>query len=188
MRTKTNTGVGGLAAELAHDRDAAFPRLVRTLQDGLFAGALRLTGSRADAEEITQESFVRAYRALKSYPDERVRELRVREWLWTITLNLCRNRARARARRPEAPSGEDAAVLDPMPGPEQQALATADRESLEQHLARLPWATRASLVLRYVADLPYAEIATALDRPVGTVRSDVHRGLQRLRQSLKEES
>lgn len=188
MPTERKSGAGWLAAELAADRDAAFPRLVSTLQDGLFAGALRLTGSRADAEEITQEAFVRAYRALKSYPNERVRELRVREWLWTIALNLCRNRARALSRRPEVPTAEEAAIPDPAPGPEQQALSTADRESLERHLGRLPWATRASLVLRYVADLPYAEIAAALDRPVGTVRSDVHRGLQRLRHSLEEDS
>jgi RNA polymerase sigma factor (sigma-70 family) len=188
MPTKGRGGISGLAAALADDRAAAFPRLVRTLQDGIFAGALRLTGSRADAEEITQEAFVRAYRALGTYPDERVRDLRVREWVWTIALNLCRNRARGRARRPEAPSAEVPLVPDPTPGPEQQALATADRENLERHLARLPWATRAALVLRYVADLPYTEIAATLDRPVGTVRSDVHRGRQRLRRSLEEES
>jgi RNA polymerase sigma-70 factor (ECF subfamily) len=179
--------VGRLAAALADDRDAAFPHLVRALQDGIFAGALRLTGSRADAEEITQEAFVRAYRALDAYPPERVRDLRVREWMWTIALNLCRNRARDRSRRPEAPSAEDLIVPDPAPGPEQEALATAERELLERHLARLSWATRASLVLRHVAGLTYAEIAAALDRPLGTVKSDVHRGLQRLRESLEEE-
>ena len=187
MPMEARVGMSGLAAALAEDRDAAFPRLVGALQDGVFAGVLRLTGSRADAEEITQEAFVRAYRALGTYPDERVRDLRVREWVWTIALNLCRNRARGRARRPEAPSPQDPLLPDPAPGPEQQALAAADREHLERHLARLPWATRASLVLRYVADLPYAEIASVLDRPVGTVRSDVHRGLRRLRQSMEEE-
>jgi len=187
MPTEARIGIGGLAAALADDRDAAFPRLVRALQDGVFAGALRLTGSRADAEEITQEAFVRAYRALGAYPDEQVRELRVREWVWTIALNLCRNRARGRARRPEDLGTESPPMPDPAPGPEQRALAAADRERLERHLARLPWATRASLVLRYVADLPYGEIAVALGRPVGTVRSDVHRGLRRLRQSMEEE-
>ncbi len=187
MRTETSMEFARLAAALADDRDAAFPHVVRALQDGIFAGALRLTGSRADAEEITQEAFVRAYRALSAYPPERVRDLRVREWVWTIALNLCRNRARGRSRRPEAPLAEEPAVPDTAPGPEQEALATAERERLARHLAQLPWATRASVVLRHVAGLTYAEVATALDRPLGTVKSDVHRGLQRLRKSLEEQ-
>src|SRR4030065_272644 len=127
MRTERKTGVGGLAGEMAGDRDGALPPPAGTPQGG----------------------------------------------------------GGARPGRPEVPTAEEPAVPDPPPGPEQQALSTADRESLERHLGRLPWATRASLVLRYVADLPYAEIAAALDRPVGTVRSDVHRGLQRLCPSLE---
>ena len=117
MPTEARIGIGGLAAALADDRDAAFPRLVRALQDGVFAGALRLTGSRADAEEITQEAFVRAYRALGAYPDERVRELRVREWVWTIALNLCRNRARGRSRRPENLAADKPPGARPGTGP-----------------------------------------------------------------------
>lgn len=175
-----------LAAALADDVDAAFPHLVRGLQDGVFAGVLRLTGSRADAEEITQETFVRAYRALGGYPPARVQDLRLREWLWTIALNLCRNRARTRRRRPEDRLDDRAAIIDPAPGPEQEALARAERERLARLLARLPWATRAAVVLRHVSDLPYAEAAAVLGRPVGTVKSDVHRGLQRLRAFLEE--
>jgi len=177
-----------LAAALADDLDTGFPRLVRALQDGVFAGALRLTGSRADAEEITQEAFVRAYRALGSYPPDRVRDLRLREWVWTIALNLCRNRARSRRRHPEEPLDGWAAAPDPAPGPEQEALAGAERERLARHLAQLPWAMRSAVVLRHVAGLPYAEVVVALGRPIGTVKSDVHRGLQRLQRSLKEES
>jgi RNA polymerase sigma factor (sigma-70 family) len=179
--------LSGLAAALADDLDSSFPRLVRALQDGVFAGVLRLTGSHADAEEITQETFVRAYRALSAQSAERVHELRVREWVWTIALNLCRNRARSRRRRPEGSLDEQPPTPDPAPGPEQEALAQAERETLTRHLARLPWPARSSVVLRHVAGFPYAEIAAALGRPVGTVKSDVHRGLQRLRASLEEE-
>jgi RNA polymerase sigma factor (sigma-70 family) len=182
------TGMAGLAAALADDRHAAFPHLVGALQDEVYSGALRLTGSRADAEEITQEAFVRAYRALGTYPPERVRELQVRAWVWTITLNLCRNRARSRQRRPETPWDDRIALPDPAPGPEQEALATTERERLADHLTRLPWTTRAAVVLRHVAGLSYAEVSAALGRPVGTVKSDVHRGLQRLRESLEEEA
>lgn len=181
------TGSARLAAALADDRDGAFPSLVRTLQDGIYSGTLRLTGDRATAEEVTQEAFLRAYRALGAYPVERVRSLQVREWVWTIALNLCRNQARARQRRLEDPHGDQIAVADAGPGPEQAALAAADRERLARHLARLPWAARAAVVLRHVVGLRYPEIAAALGRPLGTVKSDVHRGLRRLRLSLEEE-
>lgn len=187
MAGSTTTGPTGLAGALAEDRDAAFPRLVRALQDGLYSGALRLTGDRAAAEEITQETFLRAYRALGTYPADRVRALRLREWAWTIALNLCRNRARALSRRPEDPWENAAAAPDAGPGPEQAALAADDRERLARHLARLPWAPRAAVVLRHVAGLQYPEIAATLGRPLGTVKSDVHRGLQRLREYLEED-
>ena len=187
MTKRKTAGLVGLAAALAEDREAAFPRLVRALQDGIYSGVLRLTADRAEAEDITQEAFLRAYRALGSYPPERVRELQVREWLWTIALNLCRNQARSRSRHPAASLTDDPALSAPGPGPEQAALAAADRERLAGHLVRLPWAMRASVVLRHVTGLPYTDIAAVLGRPVGTVKSDVRRGLQRLRRSMEEE-
>src|SRR3990172_11710025 len=84
----------GLAAELADDLDRAFPDLVRTLQDGVYSGALRMVGNRHDAEEIAQEAFLRAYRALRDYPAERIRQLSPAAWVWTIAANLCRNHHR----------------------------------------------------------------------------------------------
>ncbi len=180
-------GMEALPAALAADRDAAFPHLVRALIDGIYSGALRLTGSPADAEDLTQEAFLRAYRALGGYPAERIRELRLREWVWTIAANLCRNRARARQRRPEEALPGEAPFADPAPGPEAEAIASAGSEALAAHLARLPWAQRSAVVLRHVTGLSYAEAAAALGRPVGTVKADVHRGLQQLRVALEEE-
>ncbi len=180
-------GMEALPAALAADRDAAFPHLVRALIDGIYSGALRLTGSRADAEDIAQEAFLRAYRALGTYPAERIRELQVREWVWGIAANLCRNRARSRQRHPVVALPADAPVSDPALGPEALALASTGDEVLARHLARLPWAQRSAVVLRHVTGLPYAEVAAALGRPVGTVKADVHRGLQQLRAALEEE-
>ncbi|MBM3695547.1 MAG: RNA polymerase sigma factor [Actinobacteria bacterium] len=180
-------GIEALPAALAADRDAAFPLLVRALIDGVYSGALRLLGNSADAEEVTQEAFLRAYRALGRYPAARVGELRLREWVWTIAANLCRNRARDRRRRGEETLDPEAALPDPAPGPEARALASAGSGALAAHLARLPWPQRAAVVLRHVTGLPHAEIAAALGRPVGTVKSDVHRGLQQLRRQLEEE-
>jgi len=180
-------GIEALPAALAADRRAAFPHLVRVLQDGVYSGALGLLGNRADAEEITQEAFVRAFRALGTYPPERIAALHLREWVWTIAANLCRNQARRRRRRPEDPLPEAYAFADPTPGPEQQALDSADRRRLRAHLMRLPRPAREAVVLRHLAGLSYQEIAAALGQPLGTVKSEVHRGLERLRRSLEEE-
>jgi RNA polymerase sigma factor (sigma-70 family) len=177
-----------LTSRLAADLDDAFPDLVRRVQDGVFSGALRMTGNRADAEEITQEALVRAYRALRGYPPERIRALRPAGWVWTIAANLCRNRSRARSRRPETalPAGLEA-VEDPGAGTEERAVGSIGLAHLAGHLAALPWPMRAAVVLRHVVGLGYQEIAEALDRPQGTVKADVHRGLTRLRAAVERE-
>lgn len=186
MAPRRRMAMAALPAALAADRDAAFPHLVRALIDGIYSGALRLTGSPADAEDIAQEAFLRAYRALGAYPPERIRELRLREWVWAIAANLCRNRARSARRHPEQALPAEATVPDRSPGPEALAVAAVGSEVLAAHLARLSWAQRSAVVLRHVTGLPYAEIAAALGRPVGTVKADVHRGLQQLRNLLEE--
>ena len=89
-----------LAKALAADLDGTFPVLVSRLQSGVFSGLLQLTGDHHRAEDLTQEAFIKAYRALQSYPAERIRTMRLRGWVWTIAVNLLRNEARARSRRP----------------------------------------------------------------------------------------
>jgi RNA polymerase sigma factor (sigma-70 family) len=181
-------GMEALAKALAASRDAAFPRLVRSLQDGVYSGALRLLGSRADAEDVTQETFIRAYRALGTYPREQVETLRLRAWVWTIAANLCRNRARTRRRRPQEPLDDRPGPAEPSPGPEEEVVSQSEQARLAAHLARLPWSRRAAVVLHHVNGMPYTEIADALGRPLGTVKADVHRGLQQLRRILEEEA
>src|ERR1700730_15436311 len=83
-----------LARDLAEDLEGHFEEFVRAYQDRMYNFALRLTGSRQDAEESTQDAFVRAYRALEHYPEDRRRALRLRPWLYQITLNVVRNRVR----------------------------------------------------------------------------------------------
>jgi len=176
-----------LPAALAADLEGVFPHLVRMVQDDVFSGALRMTGNRADAEDITQEALVRAYRALSGYPAARIRDLRVRGWVWTIAANLCRNRARSRARKPEAGLPDGMPIADTAPGPEQMVMALDGGERLAAQVATLPWAQREAVVLRHVVGLGYAEIAAALDRPVGTVKADVHRALAKLREMVQPE-
>lgn len=176
-----------LTAALARDLDGTFPVVVRRHQDGLYSGALRMLGNPHDAEDVVQEALVRAYRALEGYGAERIAALRLPGWLWTIAANLCRNRLRSRARRPESGlPAEDPAAAGP--GPEDSALSGAGEEALSRLLMDLPFAMRSAIVLHHVVGLPYEEISTALGRPGATIRSDVRRGLARLRTALEEAS
>ena len=173
-----------LPQRLAGDLDAAFPDVVRVLQDGVYSGALQLTRNHHDAEDVAQETFVRAYRSLTAYDPERIRSLRLRPWVWTIALNLCRNRARSAMRRPEAPLGEfhPEATSDP----EIEATDAAHLATWRSRLALLTEPQRTAVVLHHVVDLSYREIAVATGRAEATVRSDTHRGLARLRALLEE--
>jgi RNA polymerase sigma factor (sigma-70 family) len=168
-----------LAAQLALDLDGSFEALVLAHQDRLFTIALRTGGDRHDAEELVQDTFVRAYRALSGWPDTRIRELRLRGWLTTILLNAGRNRARVR----RVPTTE--LVFDPGAEPAADPLARRDeRETWARLLAGLSPAQRTAVILRHIDGMSYAEIAVAVGRPEGTVKAHVHRGLAALRTAL----
>jgi RNA polymerase sigma-70 factor (ECF subfamily) len=181
-----------LAAALADDLDGSFETLVLAHQDRLYSIALRMLGDPGDAEEAAQDALVRAYRAMASYDAARILELRFRPWLATIVLNLCRSRL---ARRPARARG--ALSLDePLPGhlepradERRGPAATADARSAALDwaglLLTLPPAYRSAVVLRHVDGLSYPELALALDRPEGTVKAQVHRGLAMLRTAFE---
>jgi RNA polymerase sigma-70 factor, ECF subfamily len=173
-----------LAAGLGADVDASFEHVVLAYQDRLFGFALRLGKRPAEAEDAVQDAFVRAYRALKKYPQEQRRTLQVRPWLYRITLNVVRNRARSQRPTLEL-DGEWASSSTYEPEP--LAEAAERRRELARLLRELPDRYRAAVVLRHVQGLPYAEIATILDQPVGTTKANVHRGLNLLRQALQRE-
>src|SRR5262245_47381975 len=83
-----------LASRLAADLDAALPTLLADHHDRRYPIALRLLGEPRDAEEVAQDAFVRAYRAMGAYDAERIRTLKLRPWLASIVVNLARNRRR----------------------------------------------------------------------------------------------
>lgn len=178
-----------LATRLALDLDGSFEALVREHQDRLYSLALRSLGDASDAEELTQDAFVRAYRALAGYEPQRRRELQIRPWLSTIVLNLCRNRAR-RVRPPQVElDGLAELPSDGRDGqPEAGALRREESEAWARRVRALPARYREPLLLRYVDDLAYAEISSALEIPEGTLRAQVHRGLALLRTALERET
>ena len=168
-----------LAERLAADLDGGFEALLLAHQDRLYTIALRTSGDRRDAEELVQDAFVRAYRALDAWPAARIREVRLRGWLTTILLNGGRNRARVRRVQTTE------LAFDPGAEPAADPLARRDeREMWARLLADLTPAQRTAVVLRHVDGMSYAEIAEAVGRPEGTVKAHVHRGLAALRAAL----
>ena len=183
-----------LAARLATDLDRAFPALVDAHAGRLYTIAHRFLGVPSDAEEVAQDALVRAHRALADYDRDRIRVLRLRPWLATITINLARNRRRRQADRRPATSIEPlvAAGLEPRQALGKNPPAIAERREEHRRLAEalltLPPAARAAVVLRHVDGLSVSETAAALGRPEGTVKALVHRGLAQLRRHLAPET
>jgi RNA polymerase sigma-70 factor (ECF subfamily) len=178
-----------LAAALAVDLDGSFERLVLTYQDRIYAFALRCSGCPEDGEEIAQDTFVRAYQALTCYPADLVQRLALQPWLYKIALNVFRNRIRGRNLRfVPLDSVDYPAVNDEDRQPESRLEHAERRAELATLLAALPPRYRISVILRHVEGLSYSEIAAILNQPVGTVKSNVHRGIQLLREALTTHS
>jgi RNA polymerase sigma-70 factor (ECF subfamily) len=183
--------VEGIAESLAMDLPGTFEGFVRAYQDRLYSFGLHLCGQPLDAEEIAQDTFVRAYRALERYPAERIRVLKLRPWLFQIALNVFRNRVRGKAldlvSLEPAPDGQ---VFEPAAelrdGPVRLAERAEERRLLQKLLLGLPERQRVAVVLRHVQGLSYDEIARLLGQPAGTVKANVHRGVRALRASMED--
>jgi len=172
--------------ELARDLDGGFAMFVAHHQDLAFGIGLRVTKDRAEAEDLAQETFIRAYRALRAYDAERIRGLHLRGWLARIALNLGRNRA-----RDAGPAGLPLESAPDVPGSgSSEPHAVAQRREAARFwtclLETLPPRYRRAVALRHVDGLSYPELAAALDRPLGTVKSDVHRGVSLLRAAYEQ--
>jgi RNA polymerase sigma-70 factor (ECF subfamily) len=170
-----------------------FDRMVAEFQRPLFLYARRMIGNHEDAEEIVQDTFFRAYRALlRMAPETRVR-LHLKAWLYTITLNLTRNRLRKRqpvfvpldaSRDPDALIGQSAARPAT---PDTFVERAADVELVERALREVPALLRPAARMRFIEDRGQMEIAQYFSQPVGTVKSHVHRASRILRRALSAE-
>ena len=166
----------------------AFAELVTRYTAPVFNLAFRLTGDRAEAENVTQEAFLRAYAAL---PCSRT-DLAFKPWLFQIAVNLCRDLARKKrpAAFAELAQEDDIAPEEAIEDQSPLLLETVAERELEQALARavttLPEAYRAVVTLRYTEGLSYEDIAAALGLPVNTVRTHLFRAKAMLRQLLAD--
>jgi RNA polymerase sigma-70 factor, ECF subfamily len=172
-----------LAARLA-DGDLRAPReLVERHQAELYRYAFAMLGNRGAAEDAVQAAFERALAALGRYPEERLRGMRLRAWLHRVTLNVVLNALRRNRRETPVDPGK----LSELAGvaPDERREETMD---VLVALGRLPERQRTAIALRYLQELPYAEIAAATGWPEATARTLVLRGLGRLRGLIEIET
>ena len=168
-----------------------FEAFVRTYQDMVFATAVRLLGNPAEAEDVAQTVFLKAFEqfdTLSSSPT-------AAGWLKTVARNACLNhlsryRSRWRFFSELGPSDADAgpgyeASLEGVDSPARTFEQADDRERLEEALRRLPEHQRVPLVLFHFEDASYEQIARILRVSLAKVKTDIHRGREALRQHLE---
>lgn len=158
--------------------------LVQEHADSVYRLAYRLSGNQHDAEDLTQETFMRVFRSLKHYQPGTFEG-----WLHRITTNLFLDMARHRSkiRMEELPEDYER-VPGPGPTPEQAFSDTNLDPALQRALDELSPDFRVAVVLCDVVGMSYEEIAETLGVKMGTVRSRIHRGRAQLRQSLEREA
>ena len=170
-----------LVAQAQKGSQEAFAALVHAHQDAVYSLCYRMTGNPAEAEDLAQESFLRFYRSLDRFRAGTP----LRPWLHKITVNVCLDALR---RRKETPLSLDELPEGPPPPhspqreptPEESCLSREVRLDVQSALLHLPGDYRAVLVLRYLEDLSYQEIAAALGVPVSTVETRIFRAKRRL--------
>ena len=175
-----------LIARAASGNGAAFSDLMAMHESRMFALALRMCTNREDAQDCLQNAMIRIYRSIGGFKAQSS----FSTWVYRITMNTCLDELRRRKVRGAAsldgllesgwsPSDEDDV-------PERHAIASEQRRALERAIAQLPEDMRAAVVLRDVQGFSYDEIADALSANIGTVKSRISRGRERLRLILKE--
>ena len=176
-----NQGNQAPSADVPQAGVPTWDEVVERHSDRVYRLAYRLTGNRPDAEDLTQEVFVRVFRSLSTYTPGTFEG-----WLHRITTNVFLDQARRKQRiRFDALSEEASARLaSPAAGPEQQVHDGMFEDDIQRALDALPPDFRAAVVLCDIEGLSYEEIAATLDIKLGTVRSRIHRGRAQLREAL----
>src|SRR5688572_14959515 len=170
-------------------REAAFAELFEIYRDRVFNLAGRLLGNLADAEDVSQEAFVTVFRKIHEFRFSS----RFYTWLYRVVFNLCVDQRRkgtgGAGVMPGSGGGDGDAILaelrDPEPGPSEKVAEGESRQRMvERALRRLSEPLRAVVVLRYMEDLAYEEIAEVLGISLGTVKSRLSRAHHFLQDTL----
>ena len=169
---------------------SAFESLVMHYQGQIYRLCFRMTGNSEDAQDMTQEAFLKAWKNLSTFQFDSA----FSTWLYRLASNCCLDLLRSMKRKPtvsltaetEDEDGEIIDVADDAPSPEEEAIVSQERDDLRKALALLDDEQRQILILRVVNDLSYTEIAEVLNIKEGTVKSRLSRARDNLRKKLDE--
>lgn len=168
----------------------AFELLVRKYQRRLVRLINRFVRDVSEAEELTQEAFIKAYRALPAFRGDSA----FYTWLYRIAINTAKNHIQAQERRAptstalnaeEVENFEDASLLHEVATPENELMSKQVVTVVNASLQQLPEEMRTALILREIEGLSYEEIATAMNCPIGTVRSRIFRAREAIAANLR---
>lgn len=186
MATAAHQEIERLIGRVALGDRAAFDTLYERTSGRLFAVCLSVLKDRTEAEDTLQEVYLRVWNAAGRYA---VNGLSPMTWLITIARNRAIDRLRARSGAPAVAPVEDAAALPaPTPGPEAATIEAEEKGQLHDCIAQLEDARASAVRAVYLEGASYADIATAQDVPLNTVRTWLRRSLQRLRDCLSPEA
>ena len=178
-----------LIQQAAGGDSESFAQLVLRYQTQVYNLALRMVGNDADAQDLAQEAFVRAWRALASFQFS----AQFSTWLYRLTSNICIDFLRAQKKRTtisltvlQEDDAQQLDLRDPQLLPEEQMLEQAEREALAKAIERLDPDYRRILLLRIVNDCSYQQIAQILGIREGTVKSRLSRAREQLRKNLAQ--
>lgn len=166
----------------------AFEELMQSHESRIYAIALRMMGNREDAQDCAQEAMVRIYRAMGSFKGQSA----LATWIYRITMNTCLDELRRRKARKvtslDSLVDNGWSLTDTGDTPEEHGLRVEKQNALNQAIQSLPDDMRAAIILRDVKGYSYDEIASILDANVGTIKSRISRGREKLREILSKQS
>jgi len=187
----SNREIDQLLVERVQSGDKqAFGLLVSKYQRKLYRLLARLVRDPAEVEDLTQETFIKAYRALASFRGESA----FYTWLYRIGINTAKNHLSAQVRQIQVSTSMDTTEMESMEGaerlrdfdtPERQLMTRQIALTVDEAMADLPDELREAIVLRELEGLSYEDIASAMDCPVGTVRSRIFRAREAIAARLR---
>lgn len=181
MRTDDRTEEQVLVMRAQRGEQDAFRILVERYQNQTYTLALRMVSSPEDAQDVAQEAFLSAWKALPKFR----MDAKFSTWLYRLTVNAATDLLRRRRENQSLDDEQNPVVLpDSAPGPEEEAQRTERREILRRCIGQLSENHRKILLLREVSGLDYQEIGQALELTPGTVKSRLARARRELREKL----
>ncbi len=169
-----------IVARVLKGERQAYAMLVEEYKSPIYNLAYRMTGNSEDADDLTQETFIRAYQYLWRYDTSK----KFFTWLYTLALNLIRGHLRKKNKYNKSSEEFSAHLLsDKNPSPETELIET---QEMSVYLLRLEYESRALLIMKFHQGLTFEEIAQITGKSLSAVKMSIYRGLEKLKELLKE--